>query len=325
MLPGYGIIKVYENKIGKVRNMFTTRELQDEILRLKKENDICILAHAYQSQDILEVADYVGDSYGLSLEAAKAPQSTILMCGVRFMAETVKLLSPDKKTILSHPQAGCPMAEQIDLEMLRAMKEQYPDYTVVAYINTTSELKARCDVCVTSSSAVKIVKNIENKNILFIPDCNLGAWVAEQVPEKNIKLVHGGCPTHAKMTVRDVEAAKKLHPAAELLVHPECVPEVAKLADYIGSTTGIMDDARHCSASEFIIGTENSIVQHLQFECPDKRFYPLSKGCVCMNMKLTTLGEVYNCVRGIGGEEIVLSGEVMTKARKCIDMMLKLG
>ena len=321
MLPGYGIIKVYENKIGKVRNMFTTRELQDEILRLKKENDICILAHAYQSQDILEVADYVGDSYGLSLEAAKAPQSTILMCGVRFMAETVKLLSPDKKTILSHPQAGCPMAEQIDLEMLRAMKEQYPDYTVVAYINTTSELKARCDVCVTSSSAVKIVKNIENKNILFIPDCNLGAWVAEQVPEKNIKLVHGGCPTHAKMTVRDVEAAKKLHPAAELLVHPE----VAKLADYIGSTTGIMDYARNCSASEFIIGTENSIVQHLQFECPDKRFYPLSKGCVCMNMKLTTLGEVYNCVRGIGGEEIVLSGEVMTKARKCIDMMLKLG
>ncbi len=325
MLPGYGIIKVYENKIGKVRNMFTTRELQDEILRLKKENDICILAHAYQSQDILEVADYVGDSYGLSLEAAKAPQSTILMCGVRFMAETVKLLSPDKKTILSHPQAGCPMAEQIDLEMLRAMKEQYPDYTVVAYINTTSELKALCDVCVTSSSAVKIVKNIENKNILFIPDCNLGAWVAEQVPEKNIKLVHGGCPTHAKMTVRDVEAAKKLHPAAELLVHPECVPEVAKLADYIGSTTGIMDYARNSSASEFIIGTENSIVQHLQFECPDKRFYPLSKGCVCMNMKLTTLGEVYNCVRGIGGEEIVLSGEVMTKARKCIDMMLKLG
>ena len=323
MLPGYGIIKVYENKIGKVRNMFTTRELQDEILRLKKENDICILAHAYQSQDILEVADYVGDSYGLSLEAAKAPQSTILMCGVRFMAETVKLLSPDKKTILSHPQAGCPMAEQIDLEMLRAMKEQYPDYTVVAYINTTSELKALCDVCVTSSSAVKIVKNIENKNILFIPDCNLGAWVAEQVPEKNIKLVHGGCPTHAKMTVRDVEAAKKLHPAAELLVHPECVPEVAKLADYIGSTTGIMDYARN--SSEFIIGTENSIVQHLQFECPDKRFYPLSKGCVCMNMKLTTLGEVYNCVRGIGGEEIVLSGEVMTKARKCIDMMLKLG
>ena len=325
MLPGYGIIKVYENKIGKVRNMFTTRELQDEILRLKKENDICILAHAYQSQDILEVADYVGDSYGLSLEAAKAPQSTILMCGVRFMAETVKLLSPDKKTILSHPQAGCPMAEQIDLEMLRAMKEQCPDYTVVAYINTTSELKALCDVCVTSSSAVKIVKNIENKNILFIPDCNLGAWVAEQVPEKNIKLVHGGCPTHAKMTVRDVEAAKKLHPAAELLVHPECVPEVAKLADYIGSTTGIMDYARNSSAAEFIIGTENSIVQHLQFECPDKRFYPLSKGCVCMNMKLTTLGEVYNCVRGIGGEEIVLSGEVMTKARKCIDMMLKLG
>ena len=305
--------------------MFTTRELQDEILRLKKENDICILAHAYQSQDILEVADYVGDSYGLSLEAAKAPQSTILMCGVRFMAETVKLLSPDKKTILSHPQAGCPMAEQIDLEMLRAMKEQYPDYTVVAYINTTSELKARCDVCVTSSSAVKIVKNIENKNILFIPDCNLGAWIAEQVPEKNIKLVHGGCPTHAKMTVRDVEAAKKLHPAAELLVHPECVPEVAKLADYIGSTTGIMDYARNSSASEFIIGTEISIAEELQYACPDKQFYPMSKDLICPNMKATTLMDVYGCLKGTFGDEITMDEEKRLQAKKCIDEMIRLG
>ncbi len=178
--------------------MLTTRELQDEIIRLKKEKDICILAHAYQSHDIWEVADYVGDSYGLSVQAAKAAQSTVLMCGVRFMAETVKILSPQKRVLLSNSNAGCPMAEQMDVELISGVKKMYPDYTVVAYINTTSELKTICDVCVTSSSAVQIVKNIENKNILFIPDCNLGKWVADQVPEKNIKLLQGGmsnaCP-----------------------------------------------------------------------------------------------------------------------------------
>lgn len=305
--------------------MFTTREMQDEILRLKKENDICILAHAYQSQDIWEVADYVGDSYGLSLQAAKAPNKTVLMCGVRFMAETVKILSPEKKVLLSNPEAGCPMASQMDVELISQMKEQYPDYTVAAYINTTSELKTICDVCVTSSSAVKIIKNIENPNILFIPDCNLGAWVAKQVPEKNIKLVHGGCPTHVRMTEHDVEKARKRHPNALFLAHPECLPEVARHADYLGSTTGIMDYAKKSEAKEFIIGTENSIVQHLQFECPEKKFYPLSKDCVCHNMKMTTLADVYACVKGEGGAEIELSEEVMNGARRCIDTMLTLG
>ena len=305
--------------------MFTTRELQDEIIRLKKENDVCILAHAYQSHDIWEVADYVGDSYGLSQQAAKATQKTVLMCGVRFMAETVKILSPQKKVLLSNPNAGCPMAEQMDVELISQVKEMNPGYTVVAYINTTSELKTICDVCVTSSSAVKIVKNIENKNILFIPDCNLGHWVSEQVPEKNIKLLQGGCPTHVRMSVKDVEAARKAHPDALLLVHPECLPEVTAKADYKGSTTGIMDYAKNSDAKEFIIGTENSIVQHLQFACPDKKFYPLSKDCVCHNMKLTTLGDVYDCVKGIGGEEIELSDEIREKAKRCIDTMLTLG
>ena len=305
--------------------MFTTRELQDEIIRLKKENDVCILAHAYQSHDIWEVADYVGDSYGLSQQAAKATQKIVLMCGVRFMAETVKILSPEKKVLLSNPNAGCPMAEQMDVELISQVKEMNPGYTVVAYINTTSELKTICDVCVTSSSAVKIVKNIENKNILFIPDCNLGHWVAEQVPEKNIKLLQGGCPTHVRMSVKDVEAARKAHPDALLLVHPECLPEVTEKADYKGSTTGIMDYAKNSDAKEFIIGTENSIVQHLQFACPDKKFYPLSKDCVCHNMKLTTLGDVYDCVKGIGGEEIELSDEIREKAKRCIDTMLTLG
>lgn len=305
--------------------MLTTRELQDEIIRLKKEKDICILAHAYQSHDIWEVADYVGDSYGLSVQAAKAAQSTVLMCGVRFMAETVKILSPQKRVLLSNSNAGCPMAEQMDVELISGVKKMYPDYTVVAYINTASELKTICDVCVTSSSAVQIVKNIENKNILFIPDCNLGKWVADQVPEKNIKLLQGGCPTHVRMSKRDVEKARKAHPDALLLVHPECLPEVSGLADYRGSTTGIMDYAKKSDAKEFIIGTENSIVQHLQFACPDKQFYPLSRDCVCHNMKLTTLGDVYQCVKGTGGEEIKLDEEVRIKAKRCIDTMLELG
>lgn len=305
--------------------MYTTRELQDEIIRLKKEKDVCILAHAYQSHDIWEVADFVGDSYGLSRQAAQAKQKTVLMCGVRFMAETVKILSPEKKVLLSSADAGCPMAEQMDVEMIAREKQMYPDYTVVAYINTTSELKTICDVCVTSASAVQIVKNIENRNILFIPDCNLGRWVANQLPEKNIKLLQGGCPIHARMSVQDVEAARNAHPNALLLVHPECLPQVSAQADYIGSTTGIMDYAKKSGADEFIIGTENSIVQHLQFECPDKRFYPLSKDCVCHNMKLTTLGDVYACVQGIGGEEITLADEVREKAKRCIDAMMTLS
>ena len=260
-----------------------------------------------------------------SVQAAKAAQSTVLMCGVRFMAETVKILSPQKRVLLSNSNAGCPMAEQMDVELISGVKKMYPDYTVVAYINTTSELKTICDVCVTSSSAVQIVKNIENKNILFIPDCNLGKWVADQVPEKNIKLLQGGCPTHVRMSKRDVEKARKAHPDALLLVHPECLPEVSGLADYRGSTTGIMDYAKKSDAKEFIIGTENSIVQHLQFACPDKQFYPLSRDCVCHNMKLTTLGDVYQCVKGTGGEEIKLDEEVRIKAKRCIDTMLELG
>lgn len=305
--------------------MLTTRQMQDEILRIKKENDICILAHAYQNHEILEIADYTGDSYGLSVQASKAPQKTVLMCGVRFMAETVKILSPDKKVLLSNSDAGCPMAEQIDLELLASLKEQNPDHTVVAYINTTSELKTLCDVCVTSSSAVQIVKNIVNDKILFIPDCNLGAWVEKQIPEKTFKFVHGGCPTHLRMSTMDVAKAKKAHPNAKLLVHPECLPEVSAMADYIGSTTGIMDYAKKSDAEGFIIGTENSIVQHLQFECPDKKFYPLSKDCVCHNMKLTTLVDVYNCVKGIGGEEITLEDEIRERALACINTMLTLG
>lgn len=299
-------------------------QMQEEILRLKKENDFCILAHIYQNREIVEIADYVGDSFGLSRQAAKAPQKNILMCGVRFMAETVKLLSPEKRVYLSNPTAGCPMAEQLDIDLLRALKAQYPDYTVAAYINTTSELKTECDVCVTSVSAVDILRKVENKNILFIPDINLGQFVQKQLPEKNFKLIQGGCPTHARMSKRDVDKARALHPNALLLVHPECTPDVTEGADYIGSTTGIMNFAKNSDKKEFIIGTENSIVSHLQYDCPEKRFYPLSKDCVCHNMRATTLPEVLGCLRG-EGEEIILSDYVMENARRCIDEMLRLG
>lgn len=305
--------------------MMTTRQLQDEILRLKKEKDICILAHAYQSHEILEVADYTGDSYGLSQQAAKAPQKNVLMCGVRFMAETVKILSPEKKVYLSNSGAGCPMAEQLDVEMLSALKESNPDHTVVAYINTTSELKTICDVCVTSSSALKIVNNIDNDKILFIPDCNLGAYVQQQLPDKKLKLLQGGCPIHASVSAKDVRIAKEAHPDALLLVHPECRPAVCEQADYIGSTSGIVNYAMESDAKEFIIGTEISIAETLQNACPEKRFYPLAKKLICENMKSTTLMDIYHILKDGEGAEIQLDAKTITKARCCIDRMIALG
>lgn len=299
------------------------KDIQEEIIRLKKEKDVIILAHAYQTQDILEIADCVGDSFGLSQTAQNAPQKTILMCGVRFMAETAKILSPDKKVILSHPDAGCPMAEQLTKKELIELKKQHPDAAVVAYINTTAELKTECDVCVTSASALEIVKKLPNKEILFIPDCNLGSWIEKQVPEKTFYFIKGGCPVHMSITPEETDLAKKKHPDAFLLVHPECIKEVTEKADYAGSTTGIMSFIEKSDAKSFIIGTDNAIVQHMQFSHPGKEFFPLSKNCICNDMRLTTLIDVYNCLTGVGGEEIILDSETIAKARKCIDAMLK--
>lgn len=301
------------------------KDLQQEIIRLKKERDVCILAHSYMPEEICEVADFTGDSYALSLKARTAPQSTVVMCGVRFMAETVKMLSPEKKVILANLDAGCPMAEQMDKELISQLKESMPGYTVVAYVNTTAELKTVCDVCVTSSSAVKICKAIPSDNIIFIPDINLGTYVQKKVPEKNFKLLSGGCPTHARMTKADVIKAKTAHPEALFLVHPECRPEVTELADYVGSTTGIMDFAEKSDKKEFIIGTENAIVQHLQFRCPDKKFYPLSKDLLCHNMKITTLADVYGAVAGESGEEMVMDEQTRLAAVKCIEKMIEYG
>ena len=300
-------------------------DIQQQILRLKREKDICILAHSYQSREIIEIADFTGDSFGLSVKAKEAPQSTVIMCGVRFMAETVKILSPNKTVLLANPTAGCPMAEQMDKELIEAVHKEHPNYTVVAYINTTAELKTICDVCVTSSSAVKIVRNIPNKDILFIPDCNLGDYVAKQVSEKKLKLLQGGCPIHARVSDFDVQKARLEHPKAEILVHPECTPDVVALADFVGSTSEIMEYAKNSSDSEFVIGTEISIVQHLSYSCPEKRFYSLSKNLICPNMKATSLMDVYHTVSGNGGEEIHLDSETLQKARVCIDHMIELG
>lgn len=304
------------------------KDIQTEIIKLKKETNTAILAHSYQGREIIEIADFTGDSYKLSVDAKGVDADNILFCGVHFMAETAKMLSPDKRVFLANSLAGCPMAEQMEAEFIQRIKEQEPDRAVVAYINTTASLKAVCDVCVTSSSALKIVRAMDAEKILFIPDCNLGDYVKRNVPEKDIKLLQGGCPVHASVTVSDLENAKKLHPNALVLVHPECIPAVTQQADYAGSTSGIMNYAKKSDAKEFIIGTEISIVEHLQYECPEKKFYPLSKKIVCPNMKLTTLMDVYNSFKGINnGEafEIHMTDEQINSSRRCIDEMIRLG
>ncbi|MDD3693010.1 MAG: quinolinate synthase NadA [Oscillospiraceae bacterium] len=301
------------------------RDMQDQIMSLKKEKDVYILAHSYQAREIVEIADFTGDSFQLSVMAQKAPQKNVLMCGVRFMAETVKILSEHKRVVLVNPLAGCPMAEQMEPEMIEYFKEKNPGYTIVAYINTTAALKTVCDVCVTSSTAVKIVNKIPSDRILFIPDCNLGDYVKKQVPNKEIRLLQGGCPIHAAVKPGAVDEAKLKYPNALVLVHPECRPAVVEKADYVGSTSGIMEYAKKSSNREFIIGTENSIVEHLQYMCPDKTFYPLSKELVCPNMKLTTLVDVLRALKGQVGEEITLPSDTIKKARRCIDEMIRLG
>lgn len=304
------------------------KDIQQKILDLKSEKDICILAHSYQAKEIVEIADIKGDSYKLSVEAAKVQNKNILMCGVHFMAETAKMLSPEKRVYLSHPDAGCPMAEQMEPEMILELKKREPDRKVVCYVNTTAALKAVCDVCVTSSSAVKIVKAMDAEKILFIPDCNLGAFVQKACPEKDIMLLQGGCPVHAAITRDELLEAKAAHPNALVLVHPECRPEVTELCDYAGSTSDIMNYAAKSDAKEFIIGTENSIAEHLQYKFPDKEFYVMSKRLICPNMKLTTLMDVYKSCLEVGTEtkrEIIMEQELIEKAKICINEMIRLG
>jgi quinolinate synthase len=305
-------------------------DLQSAIAELKRETDTCILAHSYMNREIIEVADHTGDSYKIAVDAKQSGNRNIVLCGVRFMAETAKILNSEKRVFLPNPIAGCPMAEQFSPEDIRKLKASEPERAVVAYVNTTAELKKLCDVCVTSSSAVKIVQALPAEKILFIPDCNLGNYIKRHV-KKDIKLVEGCCPVHAAVTLDDVNLAKSLYPNALLLVHPECQPEVLESADFIGSTSAIMDYAAASGKSEFIIGTEMSIREHLQYELPNKTFYPLSKKISCPDMRVTTLSDVYDTLNAIksgedlGGREIRMSDDDVAQSRKCIDEMLRLG
>ena len=302
----------------------TIQEMQSEVLRLKKEKDVFILAHSYERHEITEIADVVGDSYRLACAVKGITQKTVLLCGVRFMAETVKILSPEKRVLLSHRQAGCPMADGLSQEALRILQKQHPKATTVAYINTTAEVKAISDVCVTSSSAVKVISRLPDKEILFVPDQNLGSYCQKQLPEKTFYFFNGGCPIHMNAKRQDVEEAKRAYPGALLLVHPECFKEVVEQADYVGSTSGIMNFVRGSAHDEFIIGTDNSIREHLEYEFPDKKFYPLSKKLLCVNMRLTTLKDVRDALLG-GGEEILLDEPLRLAAKKSIDRMIQLG
>ncbi len=304
-----------------------TYELQQKILALKQQTGLNILAHSYQAHEIIEIADAVGDSFQLSKTARDCEGDKILLCGVRFMAETAKLLAPEKQVYLSAEEATCPMAEQFTPEEILREKAKHPGCAVVAYINTTAALKAVCDVCVTSSSADRIVRALDAEEILFIPDCNLGDYVRRLVPEKKIHLLQGGCPVHAAVTGEELAHAKQLHPQAEVLVHPECRPEVTQNADFVGATSAILEYARKSEKTEFIIGTEQNIVTALQYDCPDKRFYLLSKKLFCADMRLTTLADVYNMAQAIAdgtAEEITLRAEEQG-ARHAIDEMLRLG
>ncbi|MBQ8182324.1 MAG: quinolinate synthase NadA [Clostridia bacterium] len=301
-------------------------ELKKLIVEEKQKTGTVILAHTYQDPDIIDVADITGDSFFLSKKAAEIKAERVIMCGVRFMAESVKILSPETQTILPVPSATCPMAEQILPERVREFKKQNPEAEVVAYINTTAALKAECDVCVTSSSAIKIVDKLKADDILFIPDQHLGSFVKEKLPHKNIILWDGYCPVHAQLTAEDVIECKKKHPGAVFAVHPESPAEVVALADMVGATSEIINYAK-AQKGEVIIGTERGVVDYLALhEDNGERFIQLApeKLC-CEDMKKISLEDVYKAIKGEVGEKIELHEELRKKALVSINRMLELG
>lgn len=273
-------------------------DLHEKIIKLKKERNALILAHYYQTLPVQDIADFVGDSFALAKLAQNASQETIIMCGVRFMAESAKILNPDKTVYLPSEDAGCPMADMLTPEDVLDLRRKYPEAAVVCYVNSSAAVKAVCDICCTSSSAEKVVRSLPNKQIIFVPDKNLGAYVAKSVPKKEIILFDGYCPIHNCVSALDAQAAKKLSPNAKILVHPECRPEVLELADYIGSTAGILDYARKADSKELIIGTELGVFDILKRELPDKKLLLLKENFVCADMKKTELSDVLACLEG---------------------------
>ncbi len=296
--------------------------LKDEIKALASKKRAIILAHNYQRPEVQDIADFVGDSLELSTRARDCKEDIIIFCGVHFMAETAKILSPEKKVIIPRADAGCPMADMINYHSLLEWKKKYEGYKVVTYVNSTAEVKSISDSCCTSSNAVKVVEKIDSHKILFVPDRNLGHYVSRFV-KKDIICWDGFCPTHERLTGEDILTAKKIYPEATVLVHPECRPEVVDLADRALSTSGIIKFCRESDSKIFIIGTEEGILHRLKKENPHKTFVLASKKLICPNMKLTSLEDVYNSLKNLQSE-INLSEHVIYRARKALNHMYEL-
>lgn len=299
-------------------------DLINEIIKLKKEKNAVILAHSYQNIEIDEVADFVGDSLYLSQMAAKTDADIIVFAGVYFMAETAKILSPDKKVLLPRLESGCLMADMINLQQLREFKAKHPGLPVVCYINSTAEVKSECDICCTSSNAVKIVKSLNANEVLFAPDTYLGKWVESQLEGVNVIPYPGYCPTHLRIKPEDIINLKEKYPEAQVLVHPECHQSITALADYVGSTTGIMNFAEKSDKKQFIIATELGVVERLQRDLKDKEFILVSEKAICPNMKWHHLEDIYNSLK-YEQYEINVDEAIAKKAITCIDRMLEVS
>lgn len=299
-------------------------DIIEKIKKLKREKDAVILAHFYVRPEVQDIADYIGDSFYLSKVAAGLKERTIVFCGVSFMGESAKMLSPDKTVLMPDLTADCPMAHMADAETIQRMRDTYEDLAVVCYINSTAELKQHSDVCVTSANAVKIVRALPNKNIFFIPDRNLAHHIAGLVPEKHFVYNDGFCPTHEKMAALEVLRAKEAHPEARVLAHPECGREVLKLADYIGSTSGIIKYAAESDGKEFIICTEEGVGHKLKQDNPDKNFYFPETVPVCSDMKKNTLDKILHVLE-TGENEVHVSERLRENSVKPLERMLKLA
>lgn len=297
------------------------KELIEKINKLKKEKNAVILAHCYQNAEIDEVADYVGDSLYLSQMAAKTDADIILFAGVYFMAQTAKILCPDKKVLLPRLESGCRMADMISLNQLREFKSKNPNIPTVCYINSTAEVKSECDICCTSSNAVKIVGSLNTDKVLFLPDTYLGKWVEAQLGNLEVITYPGFCPTHLQIRPEDIISAREKYPDAPVLAHPECHQSVTKLADYVGSTTGIMKYAVESDKKRFIIATEKGVVDRLKRDYPDKEFILIKENIICPNMKWHNLIDIYNALEK-EEHEITVDKDIAAKALKCINRML---
>lgn len=300
------------------------KEIIEKIQKLKKEKNAIVLAHCYQNVEVDEVADFVGDSLYLSQQAAKTDADIIVFAGVYFMAETAKILSPDKKVLLPRLEAGCQMADMINLQQIREFKSKHPNIPVVCYVNSTAEVKSESDICCTSANAVKVVKSMNVPRVLFVPDTYLGTYVGEQLKDVEVITYPGYCPTHLRIRPEDILEQKKVYPDAEVLVHPECHKEVVKLADFVGSTTGIMKRAKESSAKTFIIVTELGVVERLERDYPDKKFVLVSPKAVCANMKWIHLEDILNSLEA-EQHEIDVDPELAKRAYTPIEKMVSIN